>query len=346
MAKSSPPMMCPGITIVVALMAVVFVDLNPLNVTFGNPVDYNGLEFTEQVINRQKITEWPVQKVQSYDDVKVTHQLEVFELPDEYMKTICPSLDEVNANMKGKKVTVNHYYDVYGANLIGCKNMDVEEIVYPGKMPANMSMSFFSDLIRPDNLPEPVKSKAVKAVSGFVSYYAHPYLSAPMHAAAVDSIVILCEGEKTWGFTRPSANKRWGLLSFFGGVISRGIDEDSQMIIVRQKPNQIVTFPAFWAHWVLTKPGPSFMYTLRVPRLLKAFYRHRLSMYRTVAEIFWENIFSNGAKGSSALDKAVKADDQNVIYDKKEKGCDNEIPLDSLERLMKTVKVDYPLNLR
>lgn len=336
-----------GIALFVALLAFWFVDMNPLNVTFHGQVDYNGQNYTEQVIDAQVFVDPVVHQISSFDEAKITDRLMVYQLPDEYMHNLCPSLDALNAGMKDTEVTVNHYYDVYGANVVGCKNMDTETITYPGKMPANMSMSFFSEMIRPENLPATVRDNRIKAVSGFVSYYDHPYLSAPQHAAAVASIAIQCVGDKVWGFQAPSGNKRHGLLSFFGGVIARGIDGDTPMYIVQTKPGTVITFPAFWAHWVLTKPGPNFMYTPRIPMLAIAFWRHRLSMWNTVREIFWENVLSGGEKATSALDRAVELDDETVNYDKKAKPCDNEIPLDLLQKLMKRLNVEHwPMSVR
>ena len=87
----------------------------------------------------------------------------------------------------------------------------------------------------------------------------------------------------------------------------------------------IITFPPYWVHWVITNPGLSFMYTLRLKYpgnmffiFLKRLFVERLTVFYMIPEWYFREALQstfNRILGYQKLDSSFETgDDATVIF--------------------------------
>jgi len=344
--------------------------LNPLNAT-RKRIDHEPEKwknYTKDFINGkiEVVGVGEPKIVNTFDDVKVqpsyvgwgednTLGINYYKMTDELYEKLCPSWESLSEQLKKQEffdVTI-HRSGIYGSQPFGCSASertkmngtfsDIDELG---------SLYFNSKFLAPDELSAKMKKWNQAYVSSFYSNFKNQRLTSPAHNAMVPSVAITCSGNKSWIFARPRSIAKYGARTFQGASFMRGMDENEEQFVVHTGPGSIITFPPYWVHWVITNPGLSFMYTLRLKYpgnmffiFLKRLFVERLTVFYMIPEWYFREALQstfNRILGYQKLDSSFETgDDATDIHGF---DCANRITkeeLDGLYTKCKSVQKEY-----
>lgn len=142
------------------------------------------------------------------------------------------------------------------------------------------SFAAFLDLSHPDFQDETVPTNVFRDTN-FVSHFPQDVLGTPIHGAPMaESYSIQYVGRKLWAMAPPHHMERFDALSTPPTLLMKGSEkiyfdmlkkEGAPLYIAAQEEGDMLFFPPFWGHAVVTKAGPNVMLNFRRPSLLRPF---------------------------------------------------------------------------
>lgn len=346
---------------------------NPLNAT-GEPLVYDPeifQKYTNDFINGnlKVVGVGEPQTINAFDDVEIaprytgwgmkdnTLGINYYKMTDELHEKLCPSWENLSEQLNKQESfgIAFHRSGPYGPRPFGCGALLRTQMNGTfSDIPELGSIYFNSKFKAANELGKKMKEWNSMYVSSFYSNFKSQRLTSPTHNAMVPSVAVTCSGNKWWVFSRPRAVSKYGARTFEGAAFMRGIDENEEQFVVHTGPGSIITFPPYWAHWVMTKPGPSFMYTLRLKypgnlllNLITRMFSERVTLYHmlpgwikgeALKSAFNQILNRETNTGSSSFEIADKATDIHGG------DCPNKITKEELEGLFakcKSVQKEY-----
>lgn len=292
---------------------------NPLRVTNDPLPQVNDANFTLKYLNG----DWDIipvyhTPITSWEEVDIApvhtgwgdnkeNGLWAYRMSEELTNRVCDSFEDTKKRVNSQTdVEVVDHVSNYGSNPVGCGpaprrlHRNLKETPLKG----TEALYFNSKFLTADKLTKEMKTPVF--ISSFFSEYPNRKLTAPWHNALSPSVAVTCVGEKWWTFVAPRAVGKYGSRSFNGATFPRGIDEDEPLYIVKTTRGSVISFPPWWAHFVITEPSPSFMYTLRAQydgsvfwNLVKRFFTERMTLWNTLPP--WN--------GKTAYENSIEKDD-------------------------------------
>jgi len=270
-----------------------------------------------------------------------TQGVKYYKMTDRLYKNLCPSWEELAEQLSQQESfqVAYHLAGEYGARPLGCAKVPRRQMNGTFEdIPERASLYFNSEFQAANELAGRMKEWAIMFVSTFYSDFDGRRLTSPFHNAMSPSIAITCAGNKYWTFVRPRAVAKYGARAFTGASFMRGMDEDEEQFVVQTGAATIISFPPYWAHWVITNPGKSYMYTLRskypgrlAVNLLRRLFVERFTLWEITPKSIFGSLSSSFEDAKNATD--IHGDD-----------CDSEITkeeLDGLYAKMQSVQKEY-----
>lgn len=272
---------------------------NPLRTSDVPLAQVSNVNYTKMYINGDfKLIPVYHKPINSWEEVELAsvhtgwgsnkeNGLYAYRMSDELIDRVCDPFETVKerVNSQTDVQTVEHA-SVNGPNPLGCgaaPRTEHRNLVETPLMPSE-ALYFNSEFLKADKLAAEINTPLF--ISSFYSEYDRRLVTAPWHNAVSPSIAITCTGDKWWTFVAPRGVGKYGSRLFNGATFPRGIDEDEPLYIVKTTRGSVISFPPYWAHFVITEPKPSFMYTLRAQyegsvfwNLVKRAFVERLSLW-------------------------------------------------------------------
>ncbi len=152
----------------------------------------------------------------------------------------------------------------------------------------------------------------------FISNFPHEIVTAPLHAAPVDSFSVQLFGTKTWYFISPEEFASFHNIPM-PTLLSLPLTDDEliaklkNVIVIKQEPGDLIYFGPNWGHVVSTSSGPNMMFNIRINAVPKVRSGPK-SLFLKLAIRIRTRVLSGTPQDTSTFNFPLLYDDLNSYY--------------------------------